>query len=653
MGAQQAMLVFQPSGRRGYVEKGVTILEAARSPGVGLESPCGGNQACGKCLARIEAGRHDRYGIECRSENASPVGESENALLTPQQIKEGYRLACSVEVRGDLVIYLPESSRSAAQVVRKDARQLDIELKPSVELVELELSEPSLEDPQADLERLKAALEKDSAQALQADPFMLRDLGGILRKGGWRLQAVVYQEREIIAVRPSGHDAALGLAVDVGTTTIAAYLSDLKTGALLSTASMMNPQVTYGEDVVSRISYQTNNEGGLQKLQGVLIEGLNDLVDKALASASQDRGLELARADILDMAICGNTVMQHTLLGLDPAPLGAIPFAPVHHQGINLKARELGIGLNPGAYVYVLPNIAAYVGGDHVGVILAEEPQKQDEVQLVIDVGTNGELVLGNKDKLVCTSCATGPALEGAHIAFGMRAAPGAIERVKIDPKSHEVDYKVVGREAWRSFSQPGDMQVRGLCGSGILDAVAELFRSGVVEKSGAFSKEQSSRRYRVNPETNMKEFVLAWAEESSLGKDVVVNQKDVREIQMAKAAIYSGCKMMLQRIGLKQPQRIKIAGAFGLHIDRTLALVMGLFPDCPLERVETVGNAAGDGCRAALLNRDKRVEAEVVARKVEYLELSLEPGFQNELVAATQFPHMHDEFPSLAEIDM
>ena len=645
----KALVVFQPSGRRGRVPLGLELLEAARQLGVGLEAPCGGNQACGKCLVRIETGRHDRYGIDCRVENASPAGEGETALLTPRQLEEGYRLACSTKVQGDLVVFLPESSRAAAQVVSKDARELNIQLKPAVRFIDIELNKPSLEDPTADLERLLAALEGQGLSGLRPDPFMLRDLGVTLRKGDWRAQAVVYQDTELITVRPAGSEPALGMAIDVGTTTMAAYLCDLATGDLVETASMMNPQVTYGEDVVSRISYQMHNEGGLEKLQSTLVEGLNGLVQKALAAASAKLEKELTPGDILDMAICGNTVMQHTLLGLDPEPLGGIPFTPAHHQGINIKARELGIQVNPGAYIYVLPNIAAYVGGDHVGVILAEEPQKHDEMQLIIDVGTNGELVLGNKERLICTSCATGPALEGAHIAFGMRAAPGAIERVKVDPDTLEVDYKVVGRETWRSFSEPKDMQVRGICGSGILDAVAELFRTGVVLKSGAFNPEQPSRRYRVNPETNLKEFVLAWADESSLGRDVVIDQKDVREIQMAKAAIYSGCKLMLQRLGIKHPDRIKIAGAFGLHIDRTLALVMGLFPDCPLDRVETVGNAAGDGCRAALLNLDKRSEAEQVARKVQYLELSLEPVFQNELVEATQFPHMNDEFPSLA----
>ena len=618
--------------------------------GVGMESPCGGNQACGKCLVRIETGRHDRYGIECLAGNASAVGDSERALLTSGQIDEGYRLACCTEVLGDLVIYLPEASRAAAQVVSKDARDLEIELKPAVKLVDLELIAPSLEDPMADLERLLAVLELKGNTGLKTDPLMLRELGGVLRKGKWRAQAVIYQEQELIAVRHADSGAALGMAVDIGTTTMAAYLCNLIDGKVIATASMMNPQVTYGEDVVSRISYQMNNEDGLARLQSTLVEGLNELIEKALGSASAAMEQPYTSADILDMAICGNTVMQHTLLGLDPEPLGGIPFTPVHHQGVNIKARELGIKVNTGAYIYILPNIAAYVGGDHVGVILAEEPQKHEEIQLIIDVGTNGELVVGNKKRLICTSCATGPALEGAHIAFGMRAAPGAIERVKIDSKTHEVDYKVVGREAWRSYSEPKEMQVRGLCGSGILDAVAELFKSGVVLKSGAFNEEQNSKRYRINPDNNMKEFVLAWAEETSLGRDVVVNQKDVREIQMAKAAIYSGCKLMLERLELKRPQRIKIAGAFGLHIDRTLALLMGLFPDCPLERVETVGNAAGDGCRAALLNLDKRREAEEVSRQVEYLELSLEPVFQNELVYATQFPHMNDEFPSLPE---
>ncbi len=343
--------------------------------------------------------------------------------------------------------------------------------------------------------------------------------------------------------------------------------------------------------------------------------------------------------------------MHHILLQLNPEYVGLAPFPPVIHHSLDIKARDLGIKINPSAYVFVLPNEAGFVGADNVGVLIAEEPYKSSENQLIIDIGTNGELVLGNKFKLISSSCATGPALEGAQIAFGMRAAPGAIERIKIDPDTHEVDYKVIGRDAWRSFSEPKEMKAKGICGSGILDVLAELYAAGVIAKSGVFAKEQKSNRFRKNPDTNQPEFVLAWAEETSIDKDIVITQKDVRQIQLAKGALYAGCKLMMRRMGLEKVDKVKIAGAFGTHVDRTKALIMGLFPDCEIDKIQSVGNAAGDGCRAALLNRKKRVEANWCSRNVEYIELTVEKDFQQQFMEAMQLPHMTDEFPHLEGI--
>jgi uncharacterized 2Fe-2S/4Fe-4S cluster protein (DUF4445 family) len=344
--------------------------------------------------------------------------------------------------------------------------------------------------------------------------------------------------------------------------------------------------------------------------------------------------------------------MHHILLQLDPEHVGMAPFPPVIHHSLDIRARDLGININPSSYVFVLPNEAGFVGADNVGVLIAEEPYNKEEIELIIDIGTNGELVLGNKDKLISSSCATGPALEGAQLAFGMRAAPGAMERIKIDPETHEVDYKVIGRDAWRSFSEPKDMRAKGICGSGILDLLAELYKAGIVAKSGVFNKKgQKSERFRKNVDTGRPEFVLAWAEETSIEKDIVVTQKDVRQIQLAKGALYAGCKLMVQRMGINKVDKVKIAGAFGTHVDREKALIMGLFPDCEIEKITSVGNAAGDGCRAALLNREKRVEANWVSRNVEYIELTVEPNFQQEFMEAMQLPHMTDEFPHLKDL--
>jgi uncharacterized 2Fe-2S/4Fe-4S cluster protein (DUF4445 family) len=360
--------------------------------------------------------------------------------------------------------------------------------------------------------------------------------------------------------------------------------------------------------------------------------------------------LRLEREDIEDITLGGNTAMHHILLKLNPEFLGYAPFPPANHCCLDIKARDLGIYINPSSYMFVLPIEAGFVGADNVGVLIAEEPYKNEENALIIDIGTNGELVLGNRRKLISSSCATGPALEGAQISFGMRAAPGAIERISIDPETREVDYKVIGREAWRKYSEPKDMKTKGICGSGILDLLAELYRSGVITKSGVFNKKElkDHPRFRTNPDTNQPEFVLAWAEESSIDKDIVVTQKDIRQIQLGKGALYAGCKLMVKRMGLEKVDVVKIAGAFGTHVDREKALIMGLFPDCAIEMIQGVGNAAGDGCRAALLNTKKRTEADWCSRNVEYIELTVEKTFQEDFIEAMQLPHMKDEFPHL-----
>jgi uncharacterized 2Fe-2S/4Fe-4S cluster protein (DUF4445 family) len=480
-------------------------------------------------------------------------------------------------------------------------------------------------------------------------------------------------DQEIIRVRPGKFDTSYGLAVDIGTTTVAAYFCDLATMEVIDTVSMMNPQCKYGEDVMSRITYHMMNPDGLEKMSNDIVEGLNQLIDQAIQSThppkkkvkkkKDDKGpeewveapqegktyLRLSTQDIEDITIGCNTAMHHILLQLDPENVALAPFPPVIHHSLDIKARDLGLNINPSSNVFILPNEAGFVGADNVGVLLAEEPYKQDEVQLIIDIGTNGELVLGNKDKLISSSCATGPAFEGAQLAFGMRAAPGAIERILIDPQTHEVDYKVIGKDAWRKYSEPKEMKAKGICGSGILDVLAELYKAGVITKSGVFNKKgQKSDRFRKNPDTKQSEFVLAWAEETSIGKDIVITQKDVRQIQLAKGALYAGCKLMVKRMQVDKVDKVKIAGAFGTHVDREKALIMGLFPDCDIEKIVSVGNAAGDGCRAALLNREKRKEANWVSRNVEYIELTIEPNFEREFMEAMQLPHMKDEFPHL-----
>ena len=674
----KAMVIFQPSGRRGEVRKGINVLEASRLLGVDIEGLCGEKKVCGKCKVRIEEGRFEKYGIESKMTNVSVWQEEEEKFIVAREKETGHRLACVAEIQGDILVYVPEESRAGKQVVSKAARDIHIDHNPAVKIYTVKVQPPSFEEPTADFERVCRALEKEHGlKDLTVDIFALRQLPTALRDGDWSVTVSVWNDKEIVRFRPGKAERAYGLAIDVGTTTVAAYFCDLTTMEVVDTVSMMNPQCKYGEDVMARITYHMTSPDGLQRMNNDIIEGLNSLVDQAIQNTyppkkkkKKKKGeegpveyvevpeegktyLRLTKEDIEDITIGGNTAMHHIFLNLNPEFVGLAPFPPVIHHSLDIKARDMGLKINPAAYVFVLPNEAGFVGADNVGVLLAEEPYKKDEIALIIDIGTNGELVLGNKDKLISSSCATGPALEGAQIAFGMRAAPGAIERIEIDPKTKEVNYKVIGRDAWRKYSEPKDMKAKGICGSGILDLLAELYCAGIITKSGVFNKAalDGHPRFRINPDTKQPEFVLAWAEESSIDKDIVVTQKDVRQIQLAKGALHAGCKLMMRRMGMETVDTIKIAGAFGTHVDRQKALIMGLFPDCEIQMIESVGNAAGDGCRAALLNKDKREEANWVSRNVEYIELTVEGDFQKQFMEAMQIPHMKDEFPHLVGV--
>lgn len=658
-------VIFQPSGRRGRVEAGINLIEASHRLGVDIETLCGGKRVCGKCRVRIEEGSFEKLGIVSGQAHTSPWQEEESKFIAPEQRAQGFRLGCVAEVRGDLLIDVPEESRGGKQVISKAARDVSIDWDPAVKLYFVHVEKPSLHDPTADLERVLGELTRRyglSASRLSVDFQALKTLPQCLRQGNWEITVAIWMDREIIRFLPGRVDKYYGVAIDLGTTTCAAYLCELSSMKVAATAAMMNPQCKYGEDVMSRISYHMQNADGLAKMRQDVVRGLNSLIRECCQSRSpqspesphNQTGTAWTDAavnpqDILDLTLVGNTAMHHIFLGLDPEFIGRSPFPPVVHRGLDIKARELGLDIAPGAYAYILPIEAGFVGADNVGVIIAEEPYNHEEIQLIMDIGTNGELVLGNKHRLVSSSCATGPALEGAQISWGMRAAPGAIERVKIDPQTHEVDYKVIGRQAWKSASQPEEMKTKGICGSGILDLMAELYRTGLILKSGRFSANHHTSRLRTVPGNPPQvEFVLAWAAETSVGRDIVITQKDIRQIQLAKGALYSGCKLMMRRLGINHLDVVKIAGAFGTHVDREKALVMGLIPDIPVERIESVGNAAGDGARMALLNRKKRQEAEWIARQVDYMELTLEPEFQNEFVSALQVPHMRDEFPNL-----
>ncbi len=640
MDKEKISVLFQPSGRRGKVESGKTILQAAQELGVPLESVCGGKFTCGKCKVRVEP-----KSISSGHETLSPFTGEEARFINEHERKEGYRLACAAQLRADVLIYIPEEARGFQQVIRKEAREKPVALNPAVKTYYVELPPPSLKEPLADFERLHRALTNSfGLRDLRIDLPTLQVLPQRLRAGGWKVSARVWLDEEIIDLQPGKVEDCYGAAVDIGTTTVALYLCNLNDGHIAATGSMMNPQVAHGEDVMARITYSMMSPGeGLKRLRSAIIEGLNGLIQTTAESA------KIAPNDILDITIVGNTAMHHIFLDIDPQWLGLSPFPPAVHRSLNLKARDMGLKVHPAANIHVLPVEAGFVGADNVGVLISEEPYRKEEMNLIIDVGTNGELILGNKKRLLSSSCATGPAFEGAHIKFGMRASPGAIERVRILPGTLETKYRVIGKDQWSDECSPGEIQARGICGSGIIDAVAEMFRTGVLEKSGRMNGSLTAPRLRKTEKGY--EFVLAWAAETSIGQDITVSISDVRSVQLAKGALYSGAKIMMKILGLDRVDKVILAGGFGSYVDPEKAMVLGMFPDCDLKNVISVGNAAGDGARMALLNREKRVEADRIAREVEYIELTTYPEFTSEFAEAMAFPHMKDPFPHLEEI--
>jgi len=682
---ESATIIFQPSGHRGKISKNKSVLEAARELGENIESLCGGKGSCGKCRVLIADGSYPKYNIVSGRNNISGWKKAENRFIDKKNKKKGYRLACCAAIKGDVLAFVPEESRASKQIVSKRPHLVTIPYDPIVKKYDLIMDPPSVNDSKGDLERLLGALKIqygreelgcDIDVLYSCDIDVLRNLPIRLREENWHVTVSVWMDKEIIRILPGEVLDCFGIAVDIGTTTVVASLVHLNSMKILDTQYIMNPQVKYGEDVISRINYHVHNKEGLAEMSADIIEALNSMIEALLRSTWPDntswlsteeeliynevqkqraktegKFLCLTPEDIEDVTIVGNTIMHHIFLKLDPRHVARTPFPPVVQKSLNIKARNLNLNICPSAYIHILPNEAGFVGADNVAVLTAEAPYKSDQIQLIIDIGTNGELVLGNRKRLLSTSCATGPAFEGAEITFGMRAAPGAIERIAIDPDTHEVVYKVVGHDAWSNYVKPGELQVRGICGSGIMDLLAELYRTGIINKSGALQKNQKSPRYCANPETRQEEFVIAWANETAIGRDITITQKDIRQIQLAKAAIYTGCKLLMRELGTDRVDVIKIAGGFGLHIDPVKTLIMGMIPDCDPKKIVPIGNAAGTGALITLLNREKRSESDWVARMVEYVDLASLQGFKDEFIEALHIPHKKDPFPHLEPI--
>jgi uncharacterized 2Fe-2S/4Fe-4S cluster protein (DUF4445 family) len=587
----------------------------------------------------VSEGEHAKHGISSRAAHLSPVGDVERSYAAERGLGAPRRLGCAARVVGDLVIDVPPESQVYRQVVRKEADAHPIEVDPVVRLYLVDVEEPELASPSSDLRRLREALDGELALgSLDCDLHVLADLQQSLRAGGFRVTVAVHDGSTISGIWPGLHDRALGIAFDVGSTTVAGHLCDLTNGEVLASAGAMNPQIRFGEDLMSRVSYVMMHPGSQKELTRA-VRGCLAKLTAELAQAA-----EIDRSDVLEVTLVGNPIMHHLVLGLDPTELGGAPFALAAGEALRLRASELGLPVHAGARVYVLPCIAGHVGADTAGVILSEGPHLGDEVNLIVDVGTNAEIVLGSRDRLLAASSPTGPAFEGAQLSCGQRAAPGAIERVRIDPDTLEPRFTVIGCEAWSDERAFAGTQVTGVCGSGIIDAIAELHLAGVLTADGTIDGELAARTSRIVAEGRTFSYVLYDGEPT-----LTITQADVRQIQLAKAALNAGCRLLMDRYGIDRVERIRLAGAFGTHIDPRHALVLGLVPDCEPDRVTSAGNAAGTGARIALLNRGARAEIEEVVRRVEKVETAVEPRFQEHFVRAMAIPHETDPYPRLA----
>jgi len=641
----EVLVVFTPSGRRGRFPTGTTLLDAARSLGVDIDSVCGGRALCGRCQVQPTIGEFAKHGVTSRAENLTPFSETEQRYADENGIADGRRLSCSAQILGDLVIDVPPESQVHRQVVRKRAEVHDIELDAAVRVYYVEVQEPDMHDPAGDLRRLKEALNFEwRLQGLDCDFEVLHGLQRALRDGDWQVTVAVYEDRDIIAVWPGFHDGVFGLAVDVGSTTIAAHLCDLSSGEVVASAGVMNPQIRFGEDLMSRVSYIMMNPGGEVELTETVREALQALATEVSGQAG------ITTADILDVCVVGNPIMHHLLLGINPIELGGAPFALATDEAVRVRATEIGLHLHPAARVYVLPCIAGHVGADAAGVILSEAPYLRDEMNLIVDVGTNAEIVLGNRQRMLACSSPTGPAFEGAQISCGQRAAPGAVERVRIDAQTLEPRFKVIGCDLWSDepgfAAGVGPTGITGICGSGIIEVMAEMYLAGIVDTDGSIDGSLSSRSPRIVADGRTFSYVLHDGCVS-----LRITQNDVRAVQLAKAALYAGVRLLMDRMRVDKVDRVRLAGAFGSHIDVKYAMVLGMVPDCDLAHVTSAGNAAGTGARITLLDKKARVEIEEVVRQIEKVETAVEPRFQEHFVEAMAIPHKTAAFPELSRV--
>ena len=649
--SKDPLVVFTPSGKRGRFPVGTPVLTAARQLGVDLDSVCGGRGICSKCQVKPAFGDFSKHGIHSSEDALSEWNSVEERYDEKRGLKPGRRLSCQAQIRGDVVIDVPPESQVHRQVVRKAASARVIEMDPATRLYYVEVDEPDMHEPTGDLERVQRALRAQwDIPEVSTEFSTLSGLQPILRKGGWKITVALHSTDaeavpRIVAAWPGLLETGIfGLAIDLGSTTIAAHLTNLDTGEVVASSGIMNPQIRFGEDLMSRVSYAMMNPGGAAEMTRAARAALRGL----MAEVAQQAGA--APEDILEAVIVCNPVMHHLLLGIDPVELGWAPFALATSDAVSLGAAELDLGIHPQGRVQFLPCIAGHVGADAAAVALSESPQTSDDLVLVVDVGTNAEILLGDRTQVLACSSPTGPAFEGAQISSGQRAASGAIERVRIDPVTREPRFRVIGQDMWSDEPGFDGTAVTGICGSGIIEVIAEMRLAGIVDVDGAVGSPDAVGSSRCVPDGRTFAYVLHDATATG-GPRVTVTQGDLRAIQLAKAALTAGAQLLMDRRGVEKVDRVVLAGAFGAHISPLHALVLGMIPDCPVEKVTSAGNAAGTGARIALLDRGARAEIAQVVRRIEKIETAVEPKFQAHFVDAMALPNKSMPYPELRRV--
>ncbi len=653
--SDDALVIFTPSGKRGRIARGTLVLTAARQLGVDLDSVCGGRGICSKCQVTPGYGEFSKHGVTVTDDALSEWNAVEERYDRIRGLKDGRRLGCQARVMDDVVIDVPPESQVHRQVIRKSATAREIVMDPATHAYYVEVAEPDMREPSGDFQRLADALKQQwNIEGVTADPVLLRRLQPVLRKGEWKVTVILHQdhhgEPRILDIHPGFWEGRLyGLAIDLGSTTIAGHLCDLRNGKVLVSSGLMNPQIRFGEDLMSRVSYGMMNPGGDKEMTDAVRKGINGLAEAIAKEAGIDPG------QIVETVFVCNPVMHHLLLGIDPYELGQAPFALATSESLSFPAALIGLdAINERARVYVLPCIAGHVGADCAAVALSEEPHKSDDMVLIVDVGTNAELLLGNRDRVLACSSPTGPAFEGAQISCGQRAAPGAIERVEIDPITKEPRFRVIGSEIWSD--EPGFAEVTagtgitGICGSGIIEVVAEMRIAGLVDISGLIGSAAQTGTPRCIPDKRTHSYVL-YDGTATGGPLITVTQADIRAIQLAKSALYAGAALLMDELGIKKVDRVVLAGAFGAHISPKHAMILGMFPDCALDKVISAGNAAGTGARIALCNIAARAQIEAEVLRIHKVETAIAPNFQDYFVAANAIPHAGASTPELDKI--